>query len=93
MPRVHECEHECVHSKGIGSSVVKGRLVPDCEVQVVVDGVAERESGAEVVELLSRDAVDGRFTAVLPGGVERSPEVLGEIARQMRVELEQRIGL
>ena len=32
VPPVHERDHERVHAKGIGSGVVKGRLVSNCEV-------------------------------------------------------------
>jgi len=60
-----------VHAKVPGIAVVNSRLVADREVQVVVDGVPERESDAQAVELLPRDAVDAGFAAVVPGAVDR----------------------
>jgi hypothetical protein len=46
VPPVHERDHETVHAKVPGNAVVHSRLVADREVQVVVDGVPERESDA-----------------------------------------------
>jgi hypothetical protein len=64
-----------------GIGVVDRGLVADAEVQVVVDLVPERESDSHIVELIALDAVDARFAAVVPGGVERPSEVLREVAR------------
>ena len=73
MPPEHQRGHETIHSKVIGGAVVNGRLVANGEVQVVVDLVAKRDPQTDVVELLSRDIVDGRLTTVVPGGIERRP--------------------
>src|SRR5512139_3970186 len=93
VPPVRERDHQAVHAQFAGAAGIERRLVPGRESQVVVDRIAEREPAADVVELRRRNAVDGRLAALVPDEVERSPETRGEVAREMDVQLEQRIGL
>lgn len=73
MPPKYERDHETVHLKVPGRVVIKGRLVTKGEVYVVVDPVPQSESEADIVELLTGNAIDAGFAAIVPGAIERSP--------------------
>ena len=69
-------DHEHVHLQVVRRLVTGRRLVAEGEAEVVVDLVTEREAKAVVVQLVALDPADGRLGAVVPGRIERAPQVL-----------------
>ena len=77
-----------------GPLSLDGQLVAEGQVQVVVDGVPQGYAETEVVEFLPLgDAIDTRLAAAVPRRVEGTPELFREVAGQVGVQLEHRIGL
>jgi hypothetical protein len=70
VPAGHKRDHEPVHLKVSGITVVQGRLVAKGEVDVVVDGVTQGEPDGKVAERIPLNAVDGRFAVVIPNAVQ-----------------------
>ena len=49
---------QATHAQVAGCLVIDHRLVADCEILIVVDGVTQRQAEAEVVKLPTLETID-----------------------------------
>ena len=92
MPAVDEIDAKHAHVQVV-HSIANRRGVAGCQHQVVVDLIPECEPNGEFVQLLPRETADRRFAPVVVDRIEGTPESLGEVARQVSLQLKQWVVL